>query len=178
MRESFEARSWHQQWKAVLEKYLDWEIGRRTEWPWREAEVSVEETLTDKLCIGGRIDRLDRNSDGAALLDYKTGKPPAEQQVHDGEAVQLPSYAMAVPEVKQLDYLKIEKDKVTPTTCADAETLEALLPALRERLATLNSRLHQQAHLPAWGDDATCTWCEFDGVCRRALWQQQESDSD
>ncbi len=178
MRESFEARSWHQQWHAVLAQYLDWEISRRTEWPWHEAEVPVEEALTGALRVGGRIDRLDRNAEGAALLDYKTGNSPSEQQVQDGEAVQLPSYALAVPNVTQLDYLKIEKDRVKPTTCANTETLETLLPALRERLVTLDTRLHQHAPLPAWGDDATCTWCEFDGVCRRAIWRQQESDCD
>ena len=177
MRESFEARSWHQQWSAVLAKYLDWEIRRRTEWPRHEAEVPVEKTLTGTLRVGGRIDRLDHNDEGAALLDYKTGKPPSAQHVQEGEAVQLPSYALTVPDVRQLDYLKIEKDDVKPASCADAGTLETLLPALRERLETLDTRLHEHAPLPAWGDNATCTYCEFDGVCRRAIWRQLESDS-
>jgi len=178
MRENFEARSWYIQWKAVLPAYLDWETGRRAQWPRRQAEVEVRQVLTDTLQIGGRIDRLDRSDAGAALLDYKTGKPPAAQQVQDGEAVQLPSYALAVEDVIQLDYLNIGKETVKPVTCADAGVLDGLLPALRERLVTLDARLHDRAALPAWGDDATCNWCEFDGVCRRDMWQQQDSDSD
>ncbi len=178
MTENFEARSWYKQWSAVLTKYLDWEITRRTAWPEREAEVKVEQMLSDTLCIGGRIDRLDRNRESTALLDYKTGRPPSTQQVHEGEAVQLPSYALAVADVTRLDYLKIEKDAVKPATCADNEVLETLLPALRERLLTLDTGLQQQAPLPAWGDDTTCAWCEFDGICRRDMWRQQGPDYD
>jgi ATP-dependent helicase/nuclease subunit B len=178
MTENFEARSWYQQWSAVLPKYLDWEMTRRKEWPAREAEVKVEQALTDTLSIGGRIDRVDRNSSGAALLDYKTGNPPSAQQVQEGEAVQLPSYALAVADVTRLDYLQIKKDAVKPATCADSEVLETLLPALRERLLILDARLQQQASLPAWGDDSTCKWCEFDGICRRDMWRQQEAGND
>ncbi len=178
LRENFEARSWYQQWRRVLPGYLDWEIERRTEWPRREAEVDVRQSLTDRLDIGGRIDRLDRNASGTALLDYKTGKPPTGQQVQEGEAVQLPSYALAVENVIQLDYLKIENDAVKPATCADAEDLDALLPALRERLTDLDSALHRHAPLPAWGDDTICGYCEFDGVCRREMWRQQEPGCD
>ncbi len=178
MRESFEARSWYRQWCAVMPAYLDWEIDRRSVWPQRETEISVELNLTDTLRVGGRIDRLDRNREGAALLDYKTGTPPSPQQVQDGEAVQLPSYALAVDDVTRLDCLKIDKAAVKPVSCADSETLETLLPALRERLLALDSALHQHAPLPAWGDEASCRWCEFDGVCRRAMWQQQEADDD
>ncbi|VAW75798.1 hypothetical protein MNBD_GAMMA15-2489 [hydrothermal vent metagenome] len=178
MRENFEARSWYQQWSRVLPEYLNWEISRRTEWPEHEAEVNVREALTGSLEIGGRIDRLDRNVAGVALVDYKTGKPPTEQQVQEGEAVQLPSYALAVDGVIQLGYLKIEKDTVKPATCADAENLENLLPVLRERLLGLDSALHQHAPLPAWGDNKVCQYCEFDGICRRAMWQQQGTDCD
>ena len=92
--------------------------------------------------------------------------------------MQLPSYALAVSGVTRLDYLKIDKTDVKPVSCAEAETLETLLPALRERLLTLDTALHQHASLPAWGDDTTCRWCEFDGVCRRAMWQQQATDHD
>jgi len=178
MTESFEARSWHKQWRAVLSQYLDWEIIRRKEWPTREAEVEVGQALTDTLHIGGRIDRLDRGKAGTALLDYKTGTPPSDQQVQEGEAVQLPSYALAITDVTQLDYLKIEKESVKPVTCADSEILSALLSSLRERLLTLEAGLQQQASLPAWGDDSTCKWCEFDGICRRNMWQQQAPDCD
>ena len=178
MTENFEARSWYLQWSRVLPQYLDWEIGRHRDWPWRESEVSVKKVLSDTLKIGGRIDRLDRGSAGVALVDYKTGTTPAAQQVRDGEAVQLPSYALAVENVTQLDYLKIDKDSIRPSTCADRETLDQLLPALQQRLLALDSSLQQQADLPARGDDDTCKWCEFDGVCRRDMWQQPEPGHD
>ena len=178
MTENFEARGWYLQWDRVLEQYLDWEIGRRQNWPWRESEVRVERVLTDTLRIGGRIDRLDRGNTGVALLDYKTGSTPTPQDVQEGEAVQLPSYAMAVEDVIQLDYLKIDKDSIRPSTCADREILDQLLPALQQRLIALDDSLQQQAGLPAQGDDNTCQWCEFDGICRRDMWQQAEPEHD
>ncbi|TCK18905.1 ATP-dependent helicase/nuclease subunit B [Thiogranum longum] len=178
MTENFEARSWYIQWSSVLSEYLDWEIKRREAWPWHESEINVGKSLTDTLKIGGRIDRLDRNSSAVALVDYKTGATPSAQQVQDGEAVQLPSYALAVNDVIQLDYLKIGKDTIKPTTCADRETLGALLPALLQRLLTLDTSLQQQAALPAWGDDKTCNWCEFDGLCRRGMWQRKAPEDD
>lgn len=178
MTENFEARGWYIQWHRVLPQYLDWEIGRRKDWPRCESEVSVERVLTDTLKIGGRIDRLDHGNAGVALVDYKTGTTPTPQDVQQGEAVQLPSYALAVENVTQLDYLKIARDSIRPATCADRDTLDRLLPALQQRLIALDSSLQQQARLPARGDDTTCQWCEFDGVCRRDMWQQTEPEHD
>ena len=178
MTENFEARSWYMQWSSVLPQYLDWEIKRRESWPWRESEVIVEKTLTSSLKIGGRIDRLDRNRAGVALVDYKTGSTPSTRQVQDGEAVQLPGYALTINDVVQLDYLKIGRDTIKPVTCADSTILGQLLPALQQRLLTLDDSLQQQKPLPAWGDDKTCEWCEFDGICRRDMWQKQTTDHD
>ena len=178
IRDNFEARGWYIQWQAIMPAWLDWEIGRRAEWPRRESEVDVSRALNEHLRIGGRIDRLDRNASGAALLDYKTGSAPRADAVASGEAVQLPGYALAVDDVVQLDYLVLGRGKVDPSTCADAELLDTLLPALRDRLLALDEKLRAGSPLPAWGDAATCRWCEFSGLCRREHWPGEDDPHD
>jgi ATP-dependent helicase/nuclease subunit B len=65
--------------------------------------ASVEEAIelsgpegTESLRISGRIDRIDRTSDGCFLIyDYKTGKYPKFKDIEAGKALQLPLYTLA-----------------------------------------------------------------------------------
>ena len=42
------------------------------------------------MTVHGRVDRIDRLSDGGlAIIDYKTGKPPTQKAVNEGFALQL-----------------------------------------------------------------------------------------
>lgn len=43
----------------------------------------------DGVEIYGRVDRIDRSSDGLSIIDYKTGKAPSQKQVAEGFAFQL-----------------------------------------------------------------------------------------
>ena len=54
-----------------------------------EAEISGETPLAGIL-VHGRADRIDRLSDGGlAIVDYKTGRPPAKKAIEAGFALQL-----------------------------------------------------------------------------------------
>lgn len=57
----------------------------------RPAGAEVDgETVIGGIRLIGRADRIDRLPDGSlAILDYKTGKPPAKKQVEAGFALQL-----------------------------------------------------------------------------------------
>lgn len=174
----FQARSWLKQWLTVLPDYLEWEIARHAAWQLHEVELKAERDISSTLRIKGRIDRVDQRNGAMALVDYKTGTPPRTEDVVDGEAVQLPTYALLLQHSAcQLDYLEFTKDRVKPRTCAEGETLDQLLKDVEQRLVELDSALQQGARLPAWGDPAVCGYCEFDGMCRRDMWSQGEAQN-
>lgn len=170
--ENFEARSWRDQWLAILPDYVDWEIERRRQWQLRNAELQAERVLSPTLTLRGRIDRVDQRDGRLALLDYKTGQAPRPQDVLAGEAVQLPSYALLLDApVEQLDYLQFRRDGLRPGSCASGEDVLPLLHAIGERMVELDEALRGGATLPAWGDAGVCRHCEFSVLCRREAWE-------
>jgi len=179
VKDNFQARSWLKQWLTVLPSYLDWEISRQKNWTLRQVEVRADRTISSRLRISGRIDRIDQCAGAMAVVDYKTGKPPKADDVLSGEAVQLPSYALLLEaRIAQLNYLEFSKDRVREQVCASAENLQQLLPELEARMVQLDRALQQQAALPAWGDATVCSYCEFSGLCRREMWLHGENDND
>ena len=177
--DNFQARSWLRQWQKVLPDYLEWEIRRQHEWPQRRVEVTAERAFSPQLCMRGRIDRIEQADGATAIVDYKTGKPPATDDVLSGEAVQLPSYALLLDQpVARLEYLEFGKDRAKLQTCAEGEALQQLLPAVKQRLQQLDTALQQDAALPAWGDAKVCGYCEFTGICRRDMWEHGSGGHD
>jgi len=135
-------------------------------------ELQAERHFSEHLRLKGRIDRVDRQAGGLAVVDYKTGVPPATEDVLQGEAVQLSSYALLLDaDVEQLEYVHLGHATVTPSVCARGEGLHTLLADVAQRLGVIDRSLQQQAELPAWGDDKVCGYCEFSGLCRRDTWQ-------
>lgn len=168
--ENFQARSWLKQWLLIAPAYIQWEVRRQQQWHLRSVEFEGRKPITTQLDIKGRIDRIDEQAEGIAVVDFKTGTPPRAADVICGEAVQLTSYALLAGEqVAQLDYLEL-KDDTKMLTCAEGESLQQLLAATLARLADLDASIQAGRSLPAWGDPKVCRYCEFDGVCRRAMW--------
>jgi ATP-dependent helicase/nuclease subunit B len=81
-------------WEPRLLEAVDWiaermaenlALGRRP----LDAEVKGE-CVIDGITLYGEADRIDRSADGSlAIVDYKTGKPPAAKAVAAGYAMQL-----------------------------------------------------------------------------------------
>jgi ATP-dependent helicase/nuclease subunit B len=176
VRENFQARGWLRLWMKVSSGYLDWEIKRRQEWLPLSIELKAERQIAAELRMKGRIDRIDQHSDALAVVDYKTGRPPRKEDVECAEAVQLPSYALLVDTpVDRLEYLEFTRDGVRLHDCLQGEELQALVSSITDRLVNLSQALRKQAKLPAWGTPEVCAYCEFSGVCRRAMWWQEPS---
>ena len=81
-------------WQPRLMEAIQWIAGLEREHqaagrlPLR-AEVSGE-TSIGEVTVYGRVDRIDRLADqGLAIVDYKTGKPPAKKAIDAGFALQL-----------------------------------------------------------------------------------------
>ena len=172
VKDNFQARSWLKQWLTILPSYLRWEIRRQSQWQLLSVEATAEKNVSPHLQIRGRVDRVDQASGTIAIVDYKTGKPPKTDDVLNGEAVQLPSYALLLDApVGRIDYLEFTKDQAKLHSCAEGEELQQLLQDIEQRLTQLDAALQESAALPAWGDPKICGYCEFTGICRRDMWE-------
>jgi ATP-dependent helicase/nuclease subunit B len=172
LEDNFIHRGWLARWREHIPQYVDWAIARAAAWRVEFSERSYESELGEHR-LKGRLDRVDRTDDGGrAVLDYKTGNPPKQDAVDAGEAVQLPTYALLLEDVRRVEYLKLDaKGKVEPGAALEGEALETLTKEVAARLENdLNAIVEGQA-LPAWGDDQACRHCRMDVLCRRTTWR-------
>lgn len=142
--------------------------------------------------LQGKIDRVDRRRDGApiaAVLDYKTGTPPAKSSVKDGRELQIHLYALAVEAgavdglaawsnqrwcVEQGGYYALIRGKPGMPATAHLTDRADLVAGVRAIVAQVLQILDPQvpyALVPDWRADQAvgslpCRTCEFRGVCR------------
>ena len=170
--DNFQHRGWLARWRALIPAYIDWQIRRQTDWQVEQTEVGGERTLADGLVLRGRLDRVDRSPEGRGIIDYKTGGTPRQQDVDQGEAVQLTTYALLLDNVRRVEYLKLDPREGAKVPAAlEGEALDDLKDAVAQRLTHLRQAITAGAPLPAWGDPATCSYCEMSGLCRREAWK-------
>jgi len=173
--DNFEHHGWLQQWLQQIPGYIDWQIERNAAWQVSDTESRYELLLNAQLKLTGQLDRIDSCNNQLGIVDYKTGRIPKQQEVLQGEAVQLPVYALlaATPQqpVREVAYLELGNNHPIgmPYTLADAE-LQTLSQAMAVRLSTLVEEMHHGAGLPAWGDSKICAHCEMKLLCRRQAW--------
>ncbi len=169
-------RGWLQQWLATVPRYIDWQIERAQQWKVTAVELSAKlETFDLLFDIKGRLDRIDSAIDSTAkgntVLDYKTGTPPRLSDIEAGEAVQLPFYALlSDPAPRRVEYLALGKDKVKTDGLLERDELASLAEQNRARLKQLMAEISEGKSLPAWGDEATCGYCDMQGLCRKQAW--------
>ena len=180
-------RSWLQQWLELIPAYLDWQQQRQQQWQPEHMEMEQNTTLNGLpgITLNGRLDRIDsaitaesqHDEKPQAIIDYKTGTPPKQEQVDDGEAVQLPFYALLHEQpLQRVEYLQLGKinarNQAKTAALLEGNELAILRDRHAQRLEQLFQDLRNNQALPAWGDDKTCSYCDMDGLCRRQVWEQ------
>jgi ATP-dependent helicase/nuclease subunit B len=83
---------WWPRFLRMAKWFLDWDRPRRALLADILTEVSGQMTLPDvNFALRAKADRIDVARDGGVtILDYKTGNPPSQDQIHSGFASQLP----------------------------------------------------------------------------------------
>ena len=170
LEDNFEHRAWLRRWQTLVPAYIDWQIKQQQTWSFQDAEQQSECTLMPGRTLKGRLDRIDSNASGLAILDYKTGGIPGQDEVDGGEEVQLPSYALLTDTLPQrVEYLQVD-NKISNRICLEGEALAELAAGVKQRLVTVLTEIESGAALPAWGDMKTCGYCEMSGLCRKQAW--------
>ncbi len=181
LEDNFLHRGWLERWRTVIPAYIDWQLRRDEQWRVQSAEVSARRELAEGFTLQGRLDRLDEADGRIAVTDYKTGRVPGEEDVLNGEAVQLPCYALLAEAetgkpVEQVQYLELDRERVKSRVVLEGDALHELKRAVDDRLSELFGRLTSGAEAPAWGDETTCGYCPMDGLCRRQAWHSEATD--
>lgn len=173
-------RSWLHRWKRHVPAYIDWQITQQQNWTINETEKQCEARLNDiGLTLYGRLDRIDtslENDSQHGIIDYKTGKAASQADVDSGEDVQLATYALLAGDTSSVKYLALDEGNgaVRTRSSLEGESLRALTHDIRERLQTVINMQREGKPMPAWGDERTCSYCDFIGLCRRKVWSKAE----
>mgnify|MGYP001823828339 CR=1 FL=1 len=169
-------RSWLHRWLQRVPAYIDWQIQQQQHWQVSETEKHCETALAETgLTLYGRLDRVDTETNQGrhrTIIDYKTGSTASQADVDSGEDVQLVTYAMLASDVSQVLYLSLDQSDGsvrTKTSLAD-EALQTLTRSSRERLQSIIAMQRDGQPMPAWGDEQTCSYCDFIGLCRKRIW--------
>ena len=169
-------RSWLHRWMQHIPAYINWQIKQQQYWNVSETEKQCEATLNDiELTLYGRLDRIDAHieqDNHHCIIDYKTGSSARQADVDCGEDVQLVSYALLAGDTNSVMYLALDESDGSVRTRArlQGEELRMLTHDIRERLQTVVRMEHDGKPLPAWGDEKTCSYCDFAGLCRKKVW--------
>ena len=194
--DNFMHRGWLKHWQDCIPRYIDWQIQHQTHWRIDDCEINISgAVLNENIKIGGRIDRVDRHIHESSIniLDYKTGSIPRQDDIENGEAVQLPFYGILIDLItsmqragsptadnytnSKVEYVNLDDPKkVRSTVSLQDELLMELKDKNRQRLIDLTRALSTGANTPAWGDPDTCRYCDMEGLCRKSAWQPASTD--
>ena len=161
-------------WPAVRDGYLEWLAGHEAggavfveSEPWKEQPLG-------NLQLIGRLDRIDRTSDGKSfVIDYKTESSSVskERVKNPTEDTQLAFYAALVPDdTLRAAYVNVgEKSSGTQTVEQPAvvEARDALVAGIINDF----TRIAEGAALPPLGEGAVCDYCAARGLCRKDFWE-------
>jgi len=180
LHDNYEHQAWYSQAKKITPHYINWQITHNKDWSVYKVEKHIIKELdinnsSIPLKLSGRLDRVDKNTDGLDVIDYKTGAISSNKDVESGEQVQLPFYHTLLHDedshVTQVQYLEVKSDNVKTRAKLSGDKLDAIAEESADRLREIFSQLHTQANLPAWGDEKTCSRCDMQGICRKQMWQ-------
>ena len=174
--DSFEHSGWLEKWLQLVPDYIDWQIKNSEQQQFQEAEHKTKITWKNNIDLSGRLDRIDKNADGLSIVDYKTGKSASRSEIDEGEAVQLPFYALLAETefkqtVNQVSYLNLDKNVKTGTKI-DGDELDNISHHIGERLVEIVEQMQNGETLTAWGDETTCLYCNMNRLCRKQAWSE------
>jgi ATP-dependent helicase/nuclease subunit B len=172
---NFEHSGWLDKWLKLVPEYVDWQIKNASDWQFYEAERKTKITWNESNELTGRLDRIDKNKEGLSIIDYKTGQSANLAEVEQGEAVQLPFYALLAEAefnqpVNKVSYLNLDKT-VKFGTQLEGDALDTTRQQIGERLAELIKEMKGGKELTAWGTESTCQYCNMDRLCRKQAWK-------
>ena len=160
-------------WPRVRAGYLQWLAAHEASGAAFVAAESWRESPLGCLTLVGKIDRIDRLSDGSALvIDYKTEARTitAERIKVPLEDTQLAFYAaLLADDTLAAAYVNVgEKDATHSYVQADIVDLR---DQLLEGIASDMAQIAAGAALPALGEGKACEFCEARGLCRKDFWE-------
>jgi RecB family exonuclease len=128
-----------------------------------------------EVILSGRIDRIDRTSDGKSvrIIDYKTGSANTKpEKLQGGTSLQLPLYLKAVLDSNKsvnssgsnAQYLRILPDGSVKRYVIDGDQLEMLKPALDLTVGTINTLIHK-GFFPPDHVKGACDYCSSALAC-------------
>ncbi len=188
LEDNFLHRGWLKRWQELISPYIDWQIERQQSWRVKSTETNVEVKLAGvDLTLRGRLDRVDISSNNneaeadISIIDYKTGGVAGEEDVLQGESIQLPFYALLAEQAlkqsaSRVEYVSLDQNKVQTKTLLEKDTLNELSQRVGGRLAELINGIQSGETMTAWGDEKTCNWCQMSGVCRHETWLDEQHD--
>jgi ATP-dependent helicase/nuclease subunit B len=187
-------RLWKKCQSPLAPEFFEISFGR-TQHPsttWAVEEPLACETSQGTIRVAGRIDRVDTgqvaNRAVFNIVDYKTGRSAkfSKEAVFRGTALQLPLYAIAVPELFLIDRdpypwqagywivsgggfqakNSLKMYQQTEDKLEASPDWDEIRLALREIVGGLIRNL-RQGHFPAFNFDEHCTGsCPFHTICR------------
>ena len=180
-------------WLVRLERIAEWiveiERGRLADLG-KADDIKVElpgEWRFGHFTVKGRADRIERRGETLAIIDYKTGSPPADKAVEAGSAPQLPIEAVIAEaggfpgftgKVTELAYWKLSGGATEGETRAlfggNAGPLRAVIDAARTQIPALLAYYADPAtpFLDAPHPGRKPYDQPFAGISRRAEWQE------
>ena len=185
--DNFQHRGWLKRWQATIPLYIEWQMKQQEQYTPVDLEIEINKTtLTENIAVKGRIDRIDGNENGIAVMDYKTGYMPKAEDILSGEATQLPFYLLLLmtendprfsnyltPDNDQLTAFYVDlykRDKVTIQSAIKNPELLEIVDKNRHRLIEVMEQLQQGYEAPAWGNVDVCKYCDMDVLCRKQVW--------
>jgi len=163
-------------WPGVREGYLKWLAEHEATGATFEAGEAWREMPLGGITLLGKLDRIDRQADGHALLiDYKTEpRSTTTERIKNGqEDTQLAFYAALMTD-DTLAAAYVNLGEKEPTKTYEQPDIVGLRDELIDSILTDMARIARGAALPALGEGKACDYCAARGLCRKDFWNLDE----
>lgn len=161
-------------WPRVREGYLAWLADHEASGACFDAAETWREMPLGGLTLLGKLDRIDRQADGHALLiDYKTEpRSVTAERIKDGqEDTQLAFYAALMAD-DTLAAAYVNLGEKEPTRSYEQAEIVGLRDELIDSILTDMARIARGTPLPALGEGKACDYCAARGLCRKDFWNE------